>query len=144
NFHHEPPVVANICSFIPDQSSIFPNLAERLFKTILISRIGRGITYCQGVSPRAKPYYDSILRMAGDQYTPMILALLTHYEIQSLLSRSICRTQAKEALEMVKQNVINERLLECLNYLIAKIEESQSCTNSAEFRKLSAQYIQWP
>ncbi len=143
NFFHETPVIANICSYIPDQNAIFPNLAERLFKTVLICRIGRGMAYCNGVSPGGREYYDKILRLSGDQYAPMVMALLTHYEVQGLLGRVVCRQQAKHALLEVRQNVINQRLVECLNYLIDKIESSQYCVTSTEFKNLSAQIINW-
>jgi hypothetical protein len=143
NFHHEPPVAANLCSYISDQSSIFPNLAERLFKTVLICRIGRGVTYNNGVSPRGKPYYELVLSLAGDTYAPMLMVLLTHYEIQGRLSNTICRTQVREALESVKKNVINQRLIECLDYLIENIERSAACITGAEFKRLSGNYISW-
>jgi hypothetical protein len=51
NFHHEPPVAAQLYSYVPDQNSIFDNLALRLFKVAMMCRIGRGVSYCEGVSP---------------------------------------------------------------------------------------------
>lgn len=51
NFHNEPPVAAELYSYNPDQASILENLAQRLFKTVLMCRIGRGVTYNGGVSP---------------------------------------------------------------------------------------------
>jgi hypothetical protein len=143
NFYHEAPVAATLCSYISDQSSIFPNLAERLFKTVLTCRIGRGVTYNNGVSPRGKSYYDWVLSLAGDTYTPLIMVLLTHYEVQGQLARTICRAQAKQALESVRRNVINQRLIECLDYLITNIEKSATCMTSGEFKRLSANYITW-
>jgi hypothetical protein len=144
NFYHEPPVAANLCSYISDQSSIFANLAERLFKTVLICRVGRGVTYNNGVSPRGKSYYEFVLSLAGDTYAPLVMAALTHYEIQAQLAKPVCRFQAKEALDVVKRNVINQRLVECLDYLIRNIEKSASCTTSSEFKRLSGNYISWP
>jgi hypothetical protein len=141
NFHHEPPVVMNLCSYISDQSSIFPNVAERLYKTVLICRIGRGVTYNNGVSPRGKRYYDLLLSLAGDTYAPMLMGLLDHYEIQAQLGNAICRAQAKQALEVAKKNVINQRLIECLDYLIQNIERSSACTTSPQFRRLATNYL---
>jgi len=101
------------------------------------------MSYCQGVSPGGKQFYDNLLRLAGDRYAPMILALFTHYEIQAQLSRQICRQQAKLTLEIVRQTVINQRLAECLDYVIARIEDNAHCVTSSEFKTLSAQYINW-
>jgi hypothetical protein len=143
NFHHEAPVAANLCSYIPDQNAIFDNLAERLFKTVLLCRIGRGISYNNGVSPGGKRYYDAILNLSGDKFAPHIIAAFADYEILGQLGRTICRTQAKEALEAGRANVINQRLIECLTYLIDHIEANPSCATSVEFKRLSADCIRW-
>ncbi len=143
NFHHEAPVAANLWSYIPDQNSIIDNLAARLFKTVLLCRIGRGVSYLDGVSPGGKPYYDSILKLGGDKFSPHIMAALSHYEIKGQLDRSICRAQAKQALTIARSNVINQRLIECLSYIIDNIETNPSCVSSVEFKRLSNGYITW-
>ncbi|GAA0607907.1 hypothetical protein [Paenochrobactrum glaciei] len=143
NFHHEPPIAAQLYSYVPDQNSIFDNLAQRLFKVVLICRIGRGVSYCEGVSPGGRKYYDSILELAGDKFAPHAMASLSHYEIKNQLHTALCRKHAKVALEIVKKNVINERLIECLEYLIANIETSMSCVDSGDFKKLSTGYFSW-
>ena len=71
------------------------------------------------------------------------MAILTHYEIQRKLGSAVCRVQAKQALEIIKQSVVNARLIECLDYLISRIENSEKCVLDSEFKKLSAQYINW-
>lgn len=143
NFHHEVPVARSLATYIPDAGAIIPNVAETLFKTVLLCRIGNGVTYNNGVSPGARPYYDQFLSFAGDQYTAMVMALLSHYEVSSNLDNATCRTEAKKALEVVKPNVINQRLNECLDYLIANIQANASCVVDANFRNLSAGQINW-
>ncbi|WP_372014325.1 hypothetical protein [Tistrella mobilis] len=143
NFYHEVPVAANLCSYVEDQNSIFDNIAERLFKAVLLCRIGKGVSYNNGVSPGGKPYYDAILNLGGDKFAPHIMAAFTHYEISGQLEREICRTQAKQALEAARANVINERLIECMTYLIDNIETNPGCATSTNFKRLSADYIRW-
>lgn len=143
NFHHEPPVAAQLYSYVPDQQSIFDNLAYRLFKTVLMCRIGRGVSYCEGVSPGGRKYYDAILAAAGDKYAAHVMMALTDFEVQSKLGHSLCRKHATAALVMVRGNVINQRLLECLDYLIANIETNPNCVLSTDFKKLSLDYIKW-
>lgn len=143
NFHHEAPVADSIASFVQEQNDILPNYADKLVKAILICRIGRGVEYCNGVSPRGKPYYDHMLSIIGDKYAPHCMAALTHYEIQSQLVSNICRKQAKLALESVKQSVVNSRLNECLEYLIARIENTGKCIFDSEFKRLAGNYIHW-
>ncbi len=143
NFHYEPPVAAQLYSYVPDQNSIFENLAMRLFKVVVICRIGRGVAYCEGVSPGGKKYYDAILSLAGDKFTPHVMASLAHFEIKNMLGNALCRKHAKNLLTLVKANVINARLIECLDYLIANIEGNPNCVDSADFKKLSQDYVNW-
>lgn len=143
NFHHEAPVADSIASYIQEQNDILPNNAEKLVKVVLMCRIGRGVTYCDGVSPRGKGYYDHLLSIFGDKYTSPAMAILAHYEIQRKLGFSVCRTQAKQALEIIKKSVVNARLIDCLDYLIGKIETTGKCVLDSDFKKLSSQYINW-
>jgi len=144
NYHHETPVARALSSYIPDAAAIIPNIAELLFRTVLLCRIGNGYNYQNGVSPGAKPYYDHLLALAGDQYAPHVMASLGHYEIRSNLGNSTCRRQAKFALEAARTNVINSRLLECMDYLIENIEGNAGCVTDEKFKKLSTGYITWP
>ncbi|MEB3283353.1 MAG: hypothetical protein VKK42_30970 [Lyngbya sp.] len=143
NFHYEAPIADSVASYIAGQSDILPNYAEKLVKIVLMCRIGKGVSYCNGVSPRGKKYYDHLLSLLGDKYSPHAIKALTHYEVQRKLEKSECRKQARLALEIIKQNVVNARLGECLEYLINKIENNGRCVLNSEFKKLSAQYIQW-
>jgi hypothetical protein len=143
NFYHEPPVVAQLHSYNPDQGSILENLAQRLFKTVLMCRIGKGVNYNEGVSPGGRRYYDAILALAGDKYTPHVMVSLSEFEIRNRLGNAICCKHAKAALTIVKANVINQRLLECLDYLLANIDSNHNCVSNSEFKKLSTGYIKW-
>lgn len=143
NFHHEAPVAANLWSYVPDQNSIFDNLASRLFEAALVCRIGRGVSYNDGVSPGGRPYYDRILASCGDKFAPHVLAAFAQYRVQGMMGRPVCRAQAKAALEAARTYVINQRLVECLTYLIDNIEAHPHCGTSAEFKRLSADYVRW-
>jgi hypothetical protein len=143
NFHHEAPVADLIASYVQEQNDILPNNAEKLVKVILMCRIGRDVSYCNGVSPRGKTYYEHILSILGDKYAPHAMAALTHYEIQRKLGVSSCRTKAKLALEIIKQSVVNSRLIECLDFLMNNIESTGKCVFDSRFKKISANYINW-
>ncbi|ODA42712.1 hypothetical protein [Desulfosporosinus sp. BG] len=143
NFHHEAPVADLIASYVQEQKDILPNNAEKLVTVILMCCIGRDVSYCNGVSPRGKVYYEHILSMIGDKYTPHAMSALANYEIQRKLEASSCRTKAKSALEIIKQSVVNARLIECLDFLISNIESTGKCVLDSRFKKLSANYINW-
>lgn len=136
NFHNEAPVAANLSSYIQESKDITPNNINKLVKVILSCRIGKGVSYCNGVSPRAKEYYDDILSKLGDKYTPYVISALKDYEIKVKLDKDICRQQLKEALIIIKQSVIAPRLIDSLNYLIERIESNGSCMLDKEFKIL--------
>lgn len=141
NFSSEGPVADSLASYIHEQSDILANNIDKLVKVVLMCRIGRGVSYCNGVSMRAATYYDHMLALLGDQYAAQAMAALSHHEIQRKLETPICRQQAKLALALIKQSVVNARLIECLDYLISKIEETGKCIKDSSFKNLSAQYI---
>jgi hypothetical protein len=143
NFHHEAPVANSIASYIQEQNNILPNFANKLVRNTLVCRIGRGVSYCNGVSPRGKEYYDHILSLLGDQYASHAMASLTHHEIQWQLEKSVCKGQAKEAFEIIKSSVVNERLVECLDFIIGNIDKTGKCVFDTRFKQLSADYISW-
>lgn len=143
NFAHEALVVDNISSYIHGQQDILQNFAAKLIKVILICRIGRGLTYCRGVSPRGKIYYDRLIGILGDQFTPLALAALTSYEIQAQLEREICREQLCVALGILKAGVVNQRLQECIDFLLANLPSTGKIVFDTRFKTLSANYITW-
>ncbi|QYC11487.1 hypothetical protein [Brevundimonas nasdae] len=144
NFHHEPSVALELASYVPDQGAVIEHLANRMFTVVMTCRLGNGVAYNSGVSPGAKGFYDQILAIAGDKYAPHVMASLSSsYEIKARLSNERCRAQAHKALQVVRGVVINQRIAECLDYLIARIETDSCCVNSIEFQKLSAGYIKW-
>ncbi|MBC8638251.1 hypothetical protein IAG25_15625 [Caballeronia sp. EK] len=143
NFHHEAPVADTLASYIVSQPDILPNFANKLIKVFLTCRIGRGVSYNDGVSPRAKPYYDRLLALLGDQFGWQALASLTSYEIQSQLERTICRVQACAALTVIKRSVVNQRLIECIDYLIANLPNSGRVVLDTKFKALSAGHLNW-
>jgi hypothetical protein len=106
-------------------------------------RIGNGVNYNEGVSPGAKQYYDAVLALAADKYAPYVMVSLSDFEIRNRLGNAICRKHAKAALTIVKGTVFNQRLLECLDYLLVNIDADQSCVANADFKKLSAGHINW-
>jgi hypothetical protein len=56
---------------------------------------------------------------------------------------AIARAQARSALEIIRQNVINSRLLEGLDFLINNIEKNGKCVLDSRFKKLTQGYINW-
>ena len=101
------------------------------------------MSYFSGVSPRGRSYYDRIIGLFGDQFAPPALVALTQYEIQAKLEREICRQQACLALEVLKSGVVNQRLLECIDFLITNLPANGKAVFDSRFKTLSSSYITW-
>lgn len=141
NFQHEALVADTISSYINGQQDILQNFATKFIKVVLMCRIGKGMSYNNGVSPRGRIYYDRFISLLGDQFAPIALAVLSHYELQGKLEREICRQQACEALAVLKAGVVNQRLLECIDFLITNLPGTGRAVFDSRFKSLSAGYI---
>lgn len=143
NFHHEGPAADAVMSYINNQQDLLPNFAFKVIKVFLLCRIGRGLSYNNGVSPRGRLYYDRLFTLLGDQYAPMALAALAHYEIQNQLEKEICRQQAVAALQVLKTTVVNARLIEAIDFLLVHLPANGKAVHDTRFRALTAGYITW-
>lgn len=141
NFHHEAPVADRISSYINTPQDILPNFASKLVQVILQCRIGRGVRYCNGVSTRGKPYYDRILGLLGDGFVPHVFQALMQYQLQSRLDNPICRGEAVHALEVVKSGVVNQRMQECLSFLIEHLPTTGRIIFDVRFTRMAADYL---
>lgn len=143
NFHHEAPVADAIASYINQQQDILPNFASKLIKVVLLCRIGRGLSYNNGVSPRGLPYYDRLISLLCDHYASTALAALTQYELQAKLEREICRQQAVAILTILKSTVVNTRLIESIDFLLQHLPANGKAVFDSRFKFLTAGYIDW-
>lgn len=144
NFYHEVPVIEEILTYIEKPSDIPVEVASQVIKSILLCRIGRGISYNQGVSPKGEEYYDLFFTIMGEEYIPQLISALTAFDVQQKLSKKIARNQAIQLLELVRKNVVNERYLECLDYLIKNLPNSETVVFNTDFKRLSITFIKWP
>jgi hypothetical protein len=138
NFAHEAPVADSISSYIGGQQDILQNFASKLIKVVFMCRIGRGLSYQNGVSPRGRAYYDRLIGLFGDQFVTTVFSALASYEIQAQLEREICRLQACEALSILKTGVVNQRFLECIDFLLANLPNTGKALLDTRFKKLLA------
>jgi hypothetical protein len=143
NFYHEVPIIEKIMTFIEKSSDIPDQISSQLINTVLLCRIGKGIDYDNGVSFSAKPYYNQFFTIMGEEHFPHFIVELTTFEVQQKLSRLIGRKQGIELLNLVRKNIVNERYLECLDYLIKNLPKSERVVLDSEFKKISSTFLTW-
>lgn len=143
NFYNEVPVIQNLMSFIETAADIPNGIAPSLIEIIMLCRIGRGVNFCNGVSPVGKQYYSHFFQILGDAYSPTFMATLTNYEIQRRLENNLCLNNCKEMIAEVMISIVNERLQECLQYLFDNFKKNGRAIFETKFKQLSTRYINW-
>ena len=126
NFHNEVPIIRQIKKYILEESDILPNIEDKLIKTILICRIGNGNWYCNGVSPDAKPIYNSIIVLFNSKQINKLLKFIAEPEIKNMLSISKCIIQTKELLRLINLDLQDDRTKEVIELIIKNIDTYKS------------------
>ena len=142
NFYKEVPVIERIMTFVQNVTDVPPQIANELIQTIVLCRIGNGVSYCNGVSPEEK-YYDMFIGLLGDDYIPHAIVALMNYEIQRRLESKICLEQARQMLITLSGKAIDERKKEALQFLISGFESSGRAVFDSRFKGISKPFITW-
>ncbi len=137
------PIIERISTFIRKSSDIPLEVSSKIIRTILLCRIGKGMSYKSGVSPNGKEYYDDFFTILGEDHLPQLISELTQFEIQQKLSRTISRNQCIDLLVMVRKNMVNEKYLESIDYLILNFPKSEKIIFNAEFKKITSSFLNW-
>lgn len=118
NYYYEPPIARKIMEYISLPSDIPDDRERKLIKTFLECRIGREVSYCQGVSPGAVEYYDSLFKILTEE---QIIIALTEikYQMESISSGTSVRAKnIRKIIDIFSRDDISDRLKEILEYII--------------------------
>jgi hypothetical protein len=144
NYYHEGPIMEEIMTYITTAEDIPKEVVHNLVTTVVLCRIGRGFSYHGGVSPKAMPYYDMLLKIIGPKYTPIVLSELAQSEAQRKIDRSsYSRTAVLELLECIHSTVIDGRQKEAIEYLTKNMGQNPAAIYSREFKLISAPFLKW-
>lgn len=143
NYYTEVPIIKKIMTYFEDSTDIPNEIALNLIHSVMLCRIGGGYTYKRGVSPHGRDYYDRFFNILKDDFIPLFMAQLCEFDIQQKLGRKIAMEQAIEMIKEVKHNIINERYVESLDYLLAKFPGTGRAIFNTEFKKLTAGFLTW-
>ncbi|BBM83336.1 hypothetical protein [Candidatus Uabimicrobium amorphum] len=144
NFYNEVPIIEKIMSYIKTSTDIPKEISYKMIKVLMLCRIGKGVSYHQGVSPVGKKHYDNFFSFLGENHIPILIKMFTDHAIKYRLDREICRDQAKDFLSIVNENVVmNERMEECLKYLENNIQKNANIVSGNKFKDLSKAIVDW-
>ncbi len=125
NYHNEYPIAKQIMKFINKADDIPQECLEKLIRTFLGCRIGREVTYCNGVSPSAKKFYDDFFKLLSKEQVEMTITLLKFNLSSFSEGNKIKAGNVKEILLLVKSDVLGERLNEILDYMIECVDKGK-------------------
>lgn len=143
NFYNEPQYIIEILRYCSAEQGIPKESLSKLTKTIVRCRLGRGLTYCEGVSPSAKPLYDKFLTLLDDQGIAWSLGALFDATINSKLSNQICQKHLQSLLTILRSVAISDRLRAAIDLLLADVTQAQRANHLPEFKELTSPFIKW-
>lgn len=143
NYYNEPPVMREILQFCRKSTDIPKEVLPKLTRVILRCRLGRGLSYREGVSPAGRPLYDQFLGMLDDTGIVYCVIALYHPEINSKLTGVICQRHLDSVLHLLKNLAISDRLKQVLDFLLNDVPHAHRAKSRKDFRDLSGPLIKW-
>lgn len=143
NFYHEVPIAEKISSFINKSSDFPPEIVNKLIRYVLLCRVGKGTNYKNGVSPGALLFYNHLLLTLPEDFIPVFIAELTHYEIYQKLSRNNARLFFIPLLVEMRKKLINDKYKEVFDYLISELPKTEVILRTGYFKKITSSFINW-
>lgn len=141
NFYNEPPHIRKILSYLGTENDLPVERSQKIIKTVLICRIGKGIPYNTGVSPAGKPLYDQFFNLLGDQNIILTLIAMHSNEVRVNLDNRYCQDHMVSVLGILKSNARSERIQEILDYLIANKTILNKIHNDKRYKDLAKNHI---
>ncbi len=143
NFHHEPAVMREILQYCKTSTDVPKEILPKLIKVVLRCRLGRGLSYRNGVSPGGMPLYDQFLKLLDDDGIAQCISTLFQPEVNEKLKNRICQMHLKIVLQNLKSIAISDRLRDSIDILLRDVLNAHIADKRREFRELTAPFIQW-
>jgi hypothetical protein len=141
NFYNEPVYIRRILSYLNTESDIPIERAQKLIKTVLICRIGKGISYNEGVAPAGKALYNQFFSLMGDQNIINTLLAMHSNEVRVNLDNKYCQDHMVSVLNLLKANARSDRIQEVLDFLIANKTILNKIHNDKRYKELAKNHI---
>lgn len=143
NFYNEPSPMRDILSYCKKSTDIPKELLPTLIQVVLSCRLGRGLSFCEGVSPAGKELYDRFLRLIDDDGVVQCILAFFSRELNSKLSNKICQKHLNSVIDILKEITISDRLKDALDYLADDLPNAYKAHREQEFQALTKAYINW-
>lgn len=143
NYYHEPQHMGDILSYCRRSTDIPKELLPTLIPIIMSCRLGRGLSYRDGVSPAGLPLYDQFLGLLDDSGIVQCINCLFGRELNPKLTNPICQKHLTSVLQILKSVAISERLKQALDCLAADVAQAHRAPAIEQFRELMAPFVRF-
>lgn len=143
NYYHEPAIMTEIIQYFRSSADIPKEVLPRLARAVLRCRLGRGLSYRDGVSPSGLPLYDKFLGMLDDEGIVECIIALFKPDICSKLRNPICQAHLIAVVHVLEKIAISERIKQALQYLSKDVKVAYQANTRREFRELMHPFAQW-
>lgn len=140
NYYHEPPIMKEILSHCPTSSDLSPEFLPQLVSTVLRCRLGRGISYRNGVSPGGLPLYDQMFAMFDDNAIIEFINAVSDHTVLVRLENSTCLSHYIDVLAILRPLPVSDRLGQALDMLISDPKATSRTIESTDFRDIMLPY----
>lgn len=117
NFYNEVPPARSILTYIKKAEDIPHEIEEKLLQVFLICRIGKEVSWLNGVSPNGKNYYDKLFSILNEDQIKQLLRIILKPEIRSSFYGNIRTNNFKEIIPIISENLISERMKEVVEFV---------------------------
>jgi hypothetical protein len=143
NFYNEPPYMREILSYCKKSTDIPKELFPTLISVIVSCRLGRGLSYREGVSPAGAPLYNQFFGLLDDDGIVHCLLCFFSRELNSKLTNPICQKHLGSILSILKKVAISDRLKQAMDVLLRDLSKAYRAHTEKEFRELTSPFIDW-
>ena len=143
NYYNEPPFIQKILTYFKNESDIPNQILNKLINAALICRIGKGISFENGVSPQGKIYYDSLFGLFGDDNIILTIIEMHSRPIRIDLDNKYCKNNMIEILQILKNNARSAKVIEILDYLITNKDKLATIHTNKDYKVLTKSHMVW-
>lgn len=120
NFYNEVPVIRQIMTYIKKSEDVPAEIGEKLIETILLCRIGREVSWNDGISPGGLQYYNRFFSLLNKEQIITLLKIINKPVIRSNFYGKIVTKNMKSILTLVQNNTLGDRVNDVINYILAQ------------------------
>ena len=142
NYANETPIAREILELSPNPSDIPDIRKDILVETFLLCRIGKNVSYQNGVSPGGKLFYDKFFQNSDEDIVRRILTLLSDGNIN--FYGKIQNNNLLEILQLVPDSMIGAQYIEVLETLktfLIEGKEAENYFNTPDFKRFKKNFL---